>query len=211
MALPREEIKIDRDIDRALSIVFLCLAGVSFYSFVVQHDPMIKIEVLSSIPLNLLAALSFWTRDIPKESASREELVIPAISFLLPFAVTNNVVFLPISYGSVYGLMICIPGIALSIYSFLRLRRSFAILPAVRGIVDTGPYRHVRHPLYLGEFIYLVGMMILAFNVFSLVLLFLSLLFLVMRMDIEERKLAKYPEYAQYMKAVKYRLIPGIY
>ncbi len=211
MALSREEIKIDRDIDGALSVAFLCLAGMSVYSFVNHHDLMIKLEILSSVPLNLLAAFSFWTRNLPKESASRGELVIPAISFLLPFAVTNNVIFLPSAYGTMYGLVIGIPGIFLSIFSFLYLRKSFAIMPAVRNLIDTGPYRYVRHPLYLGEFVYLIGMMMLAFNAYSLLLLLATLIFLLMRIRTEERKLSKHPEYVQYMMGVKYRLLPGIF
>jgi protein-S-isoprenylcysteine O-methyltransferase Ste14 len=206
-----EEIRIDRDIDLALSITFLCLAGTSVYSFLNQQDLMVKMEVLSSVPINLLAAYSFWTRDPPKESTRRGELVIPTISFLLPFAVTNSVLFLPIAYGSPYGFAIAVPGIILSVHSFLKLRRSFSIMPAVRRVVDTGPYRFIRHPLYLGEFIFLTGMMVLAFNVFSLILLSLSLIFLLMRIGIEERKLAKHLEYAQYMKSVKYRFFPGLY
>src|SRR5260370_10239917 len=44
-------------------------------------------------------------------------------------------------------------GIAWALYSLSYLGRRFSIVPEARGLVTSGPYRLVRHPIYLGEII----------------------------------------------------------
>ncbi|GAC1575039.1 MAG: hypothetical protein NVS3B24_03090 [Candidatus Dormibacteria bacterium] len=49
-------------------------------------------------------------------------------------------------------------GVAFSVYALLYLRLNFSILPEARGITTSGPYRLVRHPVYLGEIVGAVGL-----------------------------------------------------
>ena len=51
-------------------------------------------------------------------------------------------------------------GAAFSIYSLLYLRLNFSILPEARGLTTSGPYRIVRHPVYLGEILGAIGLTI---------------------------------------------------
>jgi len=44
-----------------------------------------------------------------------------------------------------------LPGLLLALWSLIVLGFSFSIAPEDRGIVARGPYRLVRHPMYLGE------------------------------------------------------------
>ncbi|HEU4942388.1 MAG TPA: methyltransferase, partial [Gaiellaceae bacterium] len=44
--------------------------------------------------------------------------------------------------------------------SFLALGRCFGLLPEARGLVTRGPYRLVRHPVYLGEFAAVGGLVL---------------------------------------------------
>ena len=46
---------------------------------------------------------------------------------------------------------------AMAVYSLAILRRIFGVAPQVRTLIRTGPYRHIRHPLYVAEFITLVA------------------------------------------------------
>jgi protein-S-isoprenylcysteine O-methyltransferase Ste14/uncharacterized membrane protein (UPF0127 family) len=48
-------------------------------------------------------------------------------------------------------------GLAFSMYALGALRCCFGLAPEARGLVTTGAYRIVRHPVYLGEFIALLG------------------------------------------------------
>ena len=51
-------------------------------------------------------------------------------------------------------------GLAAGIYVLSVLGRSFSILPQARGLVTRGPYRVVRHPLYLAGMIAALGIML---------------------------------------------------
>lgn len=206
-----EEIRIDRDIDKVLALAFICLAAYSLYSALTIEELLLKIEVAASIPLNALPAVFFWTREPAREGTRRGEVFVPALSLVMPFLAMNLPSFLPAPYSISYGFIIAISGAVLAIYSFIHLRRSFAIMPAVRSVVTSGPYRVVRHPLYLGELTYAIGMVMLGFNVLSVVLVVLSVVILVMRVNIEERKLLRYPEYASYASKVRYRMIPPLF
>jgi protein-S-isoprenylcysteine O-methyltransferase Ste14 len=211
VSLSAQEISIDRDIDRAVAAAFIVLAMVSLYAAIRASGPLIRLELLASIPLNVMASISFLTREPVREGTGRKEIVIPAVSFALPFLVTNNILLFPVQWSTDYGLVIAVPGILLACASLIVLRRSFSILPAVRAVTSSGPYRWVRHPLYLGESVYLVGMMLLAFNALSVLLLVVSFVLLVARIGIEERKLSSYQEYRDYMRAVRFKLVPGLF
>ena len=104
--------------------------------------------------------------------------------------------------------LIC--AICWQIYAKIYLGRSFGLLPACRTVVDTGPYRLVRHPIYLG---YFIGHMSFLFNNFSLwnVTVFTLLyLFQVLRIIYEEQVLSQNEQYREYKTRVKYRFIPFV-
>jgi protein-S-isoprenylcysteine O-methyltransferase Ste14 len=209
--LSREEIRIDRSIDRAIACVFIGLSIISLYCLLKTDNTMLRIEVGGSIPLNLMAAISFLTREPAREMTRRGEIAIPTVSLILPFLALNSPMVIDTPYSIAWGLVVAIFGAMLALISFVYLRRSFAIMPAVRTVVSGGPYRTIRHPLYLGEFIYTLGMVLLAFCLVSLVLILVLVIFLVPRIQIEERKLREYPEYNEYALLVRYRLIPYVY
>lgn len=106
--------------------------------------------------------------------------------------------------------IILICAICWQIYAKIYLGRSFGLLPACRIVVDTGPYRLVRHPIYLG---YFVGHMSFLFNNFSLwniIVFTLLYLFQFLRIIYEEQVLSQNEQYREYKTCVKYRFIPFI-
>lgn len=101
-----------------------------------------------------------------------------------------------------------IAGISLQIFAKIYLGRSFGLLPADRGIVQTGPYRWVRHPIYFGYFLNHLGFFLSNASRWNL-LLYIALYGLqILRLMSEERILSANPEYARYMQRVRYRFIP---
>ena len=102
-------------------------------------------------------------------------------------------------------------GLLFAIASVAFLGRCFGVLPDVRGLVTRGPYRLVRHPLYLGELTASLGIVLGAQRwapAFGAWLVCLSLQ--LVRTTYEERSLrAEFPEYAPYADRTK-RLIPGL-
>jgi protein-S-isoprenylcysteine O-methyltransferase Ste14 len=79
-------------------------------------------------------------------------------------------------------------------------------------VVSTGPYALVRHPMYAGGLVMLLGMPI-ALGSWPGVLVFVAMLpALIWRLLDEERFLARnLPGYAVYQNGVRYRLIPRVW
>jgi len=95
----------------------------------------------------------------------------------------------------------------LVIWSLLTLGSRFSIAPADRGLVTGGPYRFVRHPMYLGEL--LLRLAICAGNPTQLLVwLPLMLVLQIIRAMREERIISGYPDYTQ---TVRWRLVPFIF
>jgi protein-S-isoprenylcysteine O-methyltransferase Ste14 len=92
--------------------------------------------------------------------------------------------------------------------SVLALGRCFGILPEARGLVRRGPYRFVRHPVYLGELGAVVGFVIGAPSLWNLLVLAGFYAAQSVRMRLEEKALlSEFPDYADYA-AVTPRLVP---
>jgi protein-S-isoprenylcysteine O-methyltransferase Ste14 len=79
-------------------------------------------------------------------------------------------------------------------------------------VIDSGPYRYVRHPMYAGAILYLIGMPLLLGSWLGLLVLPLILGVLMTRIPMEEAALRQgLPGYAEYTARVPYRLLPGIW
>jgi protein-S-isoprenylcysteine O-methyltransferase Ste14 len=107
--------------------------------------------------------------------------------------------------------VLLIAGLAFAIGSVAVLGRCFGILPDVRGLVTHGPYRYVRHPLYLGELTAVLGIVLGSRQPLWAGVTWIACLGLQLaRTGYEERNIsAEFPEYAEYAARTK-RLIPGI-
>ncbi len=102
-------------------------------------------------------------------------------------------------------------GVAIVIVGKLSLGRSFGLLPAHRGIVSSGLYRLVRHPIYLGYFLSHGAFLLANASPWNLMVLLIAEASLVIRMGAEERVLLEDEAYERYHRTVRYRLVPGIY
>jgi protein-S-isoprenylcysteine O-methyltransferase Ste14 len=106
---------------------------------------------------------------------------------------------------------VVIAGTAFAAWSLAILGRCFGLFPEVRGLVLRGPYRWVRHPVYLGEIVAGVGVLIARPHLLTLGLLATFVAFQYWRTVYEERALiaAFTGEYAAY-RALVPRLVPGL-
>ena len=92
--------------------------------------------------------------------------------------------------------------------SVLALGTCFGVLPEARGLVTRGPYRLVRHPVYLGELGACAGLVLGAPSAWNLTAAVVLLGAQLVRMRLEERALElEFPEYAAYAAHTP-RLIP---
>jgi len=102
-------------------------------------------------------------------------------------------------------------GSAAAVYTLLRLGRSFSLMAEARGLVTSGPYRLVRHPLYLAEELAIVGIFMQFLSLSTAFVLAVQIVFQLRRMHNEEAVLAEsFPEYAAYRQRTA-RLLPGVY
>lgn len=137
-------------------------------------------------------------------------LIIMGPRWLQPFVTGKDYVaiwnfWITILYPpqEVLGLSIMAFGEVITIWGMFGLKGSFSIATEVRVLRTTGPYRFVRHPLYTGEMISLVGWTLHWCNWFSVLGTSLFLIFQTWRAKREECKISEiYPEYQEYKKQV---------
>lgn len=109
-----------------------------------------------------------------------------------------------------YTALISAAGLVVIIAGKLTLGRSFGLMPAHRGLVCTGIYGWVRHPIYAGYLLTHMGFLVAHPVAWNVLLLAVSDLSLLLRAGYEERTLARDPEYVGYMERVRWRVIPGV-
>ncbi len=134
-------------------------------------------------------------------------IVATFIPFTLPFLgepALNNPEILHVANS------IIIIGIVLSIYALGSLGKSFSIIPQARRLIKTGPYRVVRHPLYVSELIGVFGLAFAGLTILKMAIFLLLIVLQVYRALQEEKLLADvFPEYKEYSSKTS-RFIPGI-
>ncbi len=102
-------------------------------------------------------------------------------------------------------------GILVQLHAKLVLARSFGCVPANRGLKFAGPYRYVRHPMYLGYLLSHVAFLLMNPTGWNLGIYVICYTLQVPRLLAEERLLRQDAEYREYMAAVRHRLIPGVF
>jgi len=109
------------------------------------------------------------------------------------------------------GLVLVTLAAALSLASLLTLGRWFGVRPALRGLATTGPYRLVRHPMYLAYVLADIGYNLQEWNSGTALLVLAGWASLLYRIRAEERVLAQHPDWPRYAAAVRGRLLPGLW
>jgi protein-S-isoprenylcysteine O-methyltransferase Ste14 len=87
-------------------------------------------------------------------------------------------------------------------------------IQAERGhqVATTGPYRFVRHPMYLGMLIQLPATVLLLGSTWAMVPAACAAVALVVRTVLEDRTLDRdLPGYHEYARHTRYRLVPGVW
>ena len=160
----------------------------------------------------LTVALLLFARRAVLRDASPLAVAATALSlsFFLFFEYSGTSRLIPEWAGA--ALQTC--GIAWQLLAKMTLGRSFGVLPATRGLVTRGPYRVVRHPIYLGYLIGHVGFLLSNFSLQNVLVLALLYAAQTVRMVREEAVLKRGeqgPGYIAYCAAVRWRIVPFVF
>lgn len=169
----------------------------------VLADPRPDAETLLSLcAIGYLALLlaSYWRKPPPVlerrdwRAVAATALAIDALGLSVNQPVTR-----PEAIGPAAALLIA--GTLLAAWSALALGRSFSLLPQARALITTGPYRFVRHPMYLGGLLITAGEVWLRFSPLVVALNAIFVAAQLVRLRYEEDLLARaFPEYEAYRR-----------
>jgi protein-S-isoprenylcysteine O-methyltransferase Ste14 len=178
-------------------------------------DAVEVISLLGKVAGVAFVAMVFVLTIIRCAPKARAAGLLPRVSALLGMNLGLAIALLPPqSIGfelSVLSLLLLLCGLGFSVYAMLHLGRSFSVMAEARRLVMDGPYARIRHPLYLGEQVAMLGMTLQFLSAYALLILGLQFAFQIIRMRNEERVLSGiFPEYSDY-KTRTARLIPGLY
>jgi len=155
----------------------------------------------------LVVVLTVFRRPTATVDRSPRARVLMTASLLGPFLVSPSArSFAP----EIATVLLSACGLCVVIAGKLSLGRSFGLMPANRGIVSTGLYRVVRHPIYLGYLISHVGFLLANSSLINLVVFLGADTMLMIRAVYEERVLAREAEYREYQQKVRWRVVPGL-
>jgi len=157
----------------------------------------------------LVVVFTVFRRSPAAVDRSVRARALTALSLLGPPLVRPSMVS-PIT-PDVVTVVLSALGLLIVIGGKLSLGRSFGLMPANRGIVSTGLYRLVRHPIYLGYLITHFAFVAANPTVWNIVLLLTADIALLARAVCEEGTLAHDEAYRSYQTRVRWRVVPGFF
>jgi protein-S-isoprenylcysteine O-methyltransferase Ste14 len=168
----------------------------------------------------LLRVRSLFQRGAKRDRGSFFVLVASIVlGFTIAVAATRSAPSAGIQSGRdavfAVGLGILAVGVALRFYAVFVLGQFFTLVVMTRSdqhVVDTGPYRWIRHPSYTGFLLALAAVMLSYANWLALIGVLPALAGFLYRIRVEERVLSDElgDPYRSYMRRTK-RLVPFVY
>ena len=117
-------------------------------------------------------------------------------------------------FAQIVGLIVGISGAAVSVWSLLQHGSRVSPFPRPADgahLVDSGPYRYVRHPMYSGIVIFTLGVALAYANPVALLSPATFLVFFMAKTGREEEMLLeRVPGYGAYRSEVPWRIVPFV-
>jgi len=118
------------------------------------------------------------------------------------------------AYAAVGGDLLILAGFTLVFFVFRENSFTSGVIEVAteQRVITAGPYAHVRHPMYLGSLVMLLGIPLGLGSLCGVFVIFAMTAVIVWRLIKEEEFLEKHlPGYVDYIKSVKYRLVPFVW
>jgi protein-S-isoprenylcysteine O-methyltransferase Ste14 len=189
---------------RRAADVLLFSVTLAELTFLLYQTPTFTFVDWIYVSQHLLILVIAFARGQPvAQDHSLATSVAVVVSYAYPYAQVALLQSIP---GDVAwptgGLVLVTIAAFLSLASLLTLGRSFGIRPALRRLVTNGPYRFVRHPIYLSYVIGDIGYNLQEWNVGTVLLTLAGWVSLVYRIHAEERVLSRDPGWRAYAARV---------
>jgi protein-S-isoprenylcysteine O-methyltransferase Ste14 len=194
-------------LSRAVIIVLFSFMAVQFGRDFLQTGRLTNLLLL--ISEMLVVALTVLRRSAATVDRSTRARLLTTLSLLGP-PLVKPVQLLPLLPPSI-TVAASVIGLAVVIAGKVTLGRSFGLMPANRGIVSSGVYRLVRHPIYLGYLITHVAFLFANPTTWNLAILMVGDTALLLRAVCEEQTLARDAQYREYQQLVRWRVCPGLF
>lgn len=169
---------------------------------------------LTSEPANIIIMIS---ESIPvlmllirKQGAIATSVYAWTVAIIGSFTPLMLTISGPTIVSTTIGGAVMFVGLMIAIAAKICLNRSFGIVAANRGVKREGPYRLVRHPMYLGYIVTHVGFLLVHFSLINALVCGVTWIALALRVQAEENFLNQDGAYRDYSATVRYRVIPGI-
>lgn len=195
-------------IDYAERLLIIVLAATflrALFSNFHAHPYVILIAISECLPVALIMIRR------PGEVPTRPYPLVLAVAGtagpLLVRPAAGGAQIVPLAFAMTLMLM----GLAVNIAAKLALWRSFGVVPANRGIRGGGPYRYVRHPMYLGYFLTQLGFLAANLSIGNAVKYLVTWTVQLLRIREEEKVLMKDGAYRSLAERVRFRLVPGLF
>ena len=145
-------------------------------------------------------------KDPVHRSRGVREILIPLAGSVLPFALIpsppHRLITSQINYVYMVFIWMTITT-ALTVWGLWTLRRSFSITVEARELVTGGPYRFIRHPVYLGEMLSAAAVTAFRFSLINILFFILFVAIQLFRSKMEEEKLDRvFPGYFDFAAKV---------
>jgi protein-S-isoprenylcysteine O-methyltransferase Ste14 len=102
-------------------------------------------------------------------------------------------------------------GTSMSMAALFSLNRSWGVVAANRGVKTRGLYAFVRHPIYAGYFLSAGAFVIQNLTLLNAAIYAIFAVLKVLRVGAEERMLSQDPEYLDYARRTRWRVLPFVY
>lgn len=137
------------------------------------------------------------------------QFVILILFFMLPIWWHFNVN----DFVFISGYIIAAAGPLIIIWASINLGRSISPFPTPKEkgvLITNGIFKFIRHPIYSGFLVFLIGLSISTGSLSRIVITLLAMIFFSIKASYEEQRLMKkYPEYIQYKERTG-KFIPKI-
>jgi protein-S-isoprenylcysteine O-methyltransferase Ste14 len=155
---------------------------------------------------------------VEKETTQKIIMFFAMIGFIVLFvfpAFDHRFGWSPVpSYISIVGDVLVAFGFLFIFFVFKANTYGASTIQIAEGqkVISTGPYALVRHPMYAGALVMLIGVPLALGSWWGLFMLALIIPVLIWRLLDEEKFLSKnLPGYTEYCQKVRYRLVPFIW